>query len=202
MAPRCGSLRPVRARPGGCEQPRPGSRAPTRPGSGSRRRGSRRRASAAAPAGRRRSRRSTCRPRPPRSEAERPLSVRSSSDTCPRTYQSPLTRRRTGDQDRIRLVDDLAHDLLDDVLDRDDPGRAAVFVGHHGQRGPLPLEIRQQVVERLGLGNDRNLAHHRLDRRLGALASSATSPARSRAPFPARGRGCRPRSPAAGCVRR
>ena len=112
----------MRARPGGCERPRRGSRAQTRPESGSRRRGSRPRASAAARGGRRRSPRSRCRPRPLRSEAEAAVGEvveRYVATHVPvAVYQAPDRH-----QDRIGLVDDLAHDLLDDVLDGDDSGR-------------------------------------------------------------------------------
>ena len=61
----------------------------------------------------------------------------------------------------VGLVGDLADDLLDDVLDRDDPGRAAVLVDDDRELGPLALQVGQQVVERLGLGHDRGRADER-----------------------------------------
>ena len=62
---------------------------------------------------------------------------------------------------RVGLIGDLPHDLLDDVLDRDDAHDAAVLVHHHGHRGALALQVREQIVERLGLGHDRRVVHDR-----------------------------------------
>jgi hypothetical protein len=42
-------------------------------------------------------------------------------------------------------------------------------VDHHRERGALALKVGQQVVQRLGLGHDRHLAHERLDRRVRPL---------------------------------
>ena len=70
---------------------------------------------------------------------------------------------------RAGLVRDLPHDLLDDVLERDDPGRAAVLVDHDGKLGPFALQVGQQVVERLGLGHDRRLPDRPLEVGIGAL---------------------------------
>ena len=57
----------------------------------------------------------------------------------------------------VGLVVDLADDLLDDVLDGDDAGDAAVLVDDDRERRALALEVGEQVVERLGLGDDRRL---------------------------------------------
>ena len=73
----------------------------------------------------------------------------------------------------VGLVGDLADDLLDDVLDRDDPGGAAVLVDHDRELGALALEVGEQVVERLGLGHDRRLAHERVEVRVRRLATSS-----------------------------
>ena len=55
----------------------------------------------------------------------------------------------------VVLVLDLAHDLLQDVLQRHDAGRAAELVHHHGEVARPPLEVAQLAVERLALGHER-----------------------------------------------
>ena len=60
--------------------------------------------------------------------------------------------------DRLRLhvvlVPDLADDLLEHVLDRDQSGRAAVFVDDNRDLRLLPLELFEQLGNPLALGND------------------------------------------------
>ena len=70
---------------------------------------------------------------------------------------------------RIGLVGDLADDLLDDVLDAHDADDAPVLVHHHGHRGPLALQVGEQVVQGLGLGHDQGLVDDLLERGVGAL---------------------------------
>ncbi len=103
---------------------------------------------------------------------------------------------------RVGLVLDLADDLLEDVLDGDDPDRAAVLVDDDRHRAALALELGEQVVERLRLGHDRGVADRGLDRGVGAgvhvEAGDGSCCGRRRGPGP----GCRPRSRRAGCGRR
>ena len=54
----------------------------------------------------------------------------------------------------VVLVLDLADDLLDQVLDRDETGRAAVLVEHDRQVDLAPLELVQQVVDGHRLGHE------------------------------------------------
>ncbi len=61
----------------------------------------------------------------------------------------------------VGLVLDLAHHLLEDVLDGDDPDRAAVLVDDHRERGALHLQVVQEVVERPRLGHDQGVADER-----------------------------------------
>src|SRR3954452_25004422 len=70
----------------------------------------------------------------------------------------------------IGLILDLPHHLLEDVLDGDDPDRAAVLVDDDRERGALDLKVVEEVVERARLRNDQGVANDRIDRRLGALA--------------------------------
>ena len=58
----------------------------------------------------------------------------------------------------VGLVLDLPHHLLEDVLDGDDPDRAAVLVDDDRERGALHLEVVEEVVERAGLGDDHGVA--------------------------------------------
>ena len=50
-----------------------------------------------------------------------------------------------GGSSLIVFVVDLADDLFDDILDRDQPVGAAVFVDHQRQMHPRRLHLRQQV---------------------------------------------------------
>ena len=70
---------------------------------------------------------------------------------------------------RIGLIGDLAHDLFDDVLDRDDAGRAPVLVDDDGELGALPLQVGEKVVEGLGFRNQRSRAHKAVEVGLHAL---------------------------------
>src|SRR5215211_5015991 len=69
---------------------------------------------------------------------------------------------------RVGLILDLTHDLLQDVLDGHDPDGPPVLVGDDAERGALTLELGQQVVEGLRLGEDRHIADRGLDRRVRA----------------------------------
>src|SRR5918994_2726693 len=55
---------------------------------------------------------------------------------------------------RVVLILDLADDLFEDVLDRDQPGRAAVLVGDDGDVDVLPLELCEHVAQALRLRHD------------------------------------------------
>ena len=63
----------------------------------------------------------------------------------------------------VVLVLDLADDLFDQVLDRDQPGRAAVLVDDDRDVHAALLHLVQQLVDLLGLGHVRRLARQRLD---------------------------------------
>ena len=77
-----------------------------------------------------------------------------------------LDRQPGGDPDRavvelldrraldVVLVGDLADDLLEDVLDGDQAGGAAVLVDDDRDVGAGRLHLAQQVVDRLGLGHE------------------------------------------------
>ena len=52
-----------------------------------------------------------------------------------------LHRRRLD----VALVLDLADDLLDDVLERDEPARAAELVDHDGEVRAAPLHLLQEA---------------------------------------------------------
>ena len=71
----------------------------------------------------------------------------------------------------VVLVVDLADDLLEDVLDRDEPRRAAVLVAHDRDVRSARLEVAQLRVDRL---RDRD------ERAPGARASASRASARRR----------------------
>ncbi len=73
----------------------------------------------------------------------------------------------------IGLVGDLSDDLLDDVLDGDDPGNATILVDDDRQGGALALQIGEEVVEGLGLGHDRRVVHNRLEGGAGSVVHQA-----------------------------
>src|SRR4051794_20438308 len=54
----------------------------------------------------------------------------------------------------VVLVDDLAHQLLDEILEGDQAGGAAVLVDHDGHVALLLLHLRQQLGHPLGLGHE------------------------------------------------
>ena len=60
----------------------------------------------------------------------------------------------------VVLVGDLADDLLDDVLDGDQPGGAAVLVDDDREVVLVALHLAQQVVDRLALGHEVHGPHH------------------------------------------
>ena len=64
----------------------------------------------------------------------------------------------------VVFVVELAHDLLDRVLDRDHAGDAAVFVADDGHMVARLLHLMEQVVGGLGFRHIHRLAHDRLDR--------------------------------------
>ena len=55
----------------------------------------------------------------------------------------------------VVFVADLADDLLEQILDRDQARRAAVFVDDDRELGLLALELLQQLRHALGLGHER-----------------------------------------------
>ena len=63
----------------------------------------------------------------------------------------------------VVLVGDLAHDLLEDVLDGDEAGGAAVLVDDDRDVGLLCLHLPQQLVDGLALGDEDRRAHDRVD---------------------------------------
>ena len=63
----------------------------------------------------------------------------------------------------VVLVGDLADDLLEQVLDGDQAGGAAVLVDDDRDVGAASLHVAHQLVGRLGVGHEEARAHHRLD---------------------------------------
>ena len=61
----------------------------------------------------------------------------------------------------VVLVLDLAHDLLDDVLDGDDADGAAVLVDDHRELHPGLLHLAEEVVDALGFRHIGGRAHER-----------------------------------------
>ena len=54
----------------------------------------------------------------------------------------------------VELVHDVADDLLQDVLQGDEARGAAVLVHHDGHVAPAALELQQQLVDALALGDE------------------------------------------------
>src|ERR1700694_1033739 len=54
----------------------------------------------------------------------------------------------------VEFVADIADDLFEDVLHRNDAARAAEFIHHDGKMDALGLELLQQVLDQLGLGHE------------------------------------------------
>lgn len=67
----------------------------------------------------------------------------------------------------VEFVLDLADDLLQHVLDGDQPGRAAEFVDHDRQVVAVGSEVAQQVVQRLALGHEDRRPQQRAQVQLG-----------------------------------
>src|SRR5262245_11520725 len=63
----------------------------------------------------------------------------------------------------VILVGYLADDLLQDVLDRDDAGGAAVLIDDDHHVDLVDLHLSQHVVDGLGVGYEGRRPHHRLD---------------------------------------
>jgi len=75
---------------------------------------------------------------------------------------------------RLVLVDDLADDLLNDVLDGHQARRAAVFVQHDGHVNLVDLKLAEQFVERFGFRHEQGVAHQVLDGQMvGVLVAGA-----------------------------
>ncbi len=90
--------------------------------------------------------------------ARRPATASSACSSRSRFTRPGDQHRAVGlDADRLGLhvvlVLDLADQLLDDVLDRHQPGGAAVLVDHDGEGGALGLQLLQQLGDLLGLGH-------------------------------------------------
>ena len=129
--------------------------------------------------------------------------LRSRIGTAPSTLTEPSGCGRTPGTGDVVLVGDVADDLLQDVLERDEPHHLAVFVDH--QR-----EVRLAAAERLELLGDRPDVGHepgrQRDRHDVDLGEIAVRRSGSRAADPWRA-GCRRCSPACratagcGCIR-
>ena len=64
----------------------------------------------------------------------------------------------------VELVLDLTDDLLQEVLDRHEAGDSAVLVDHDGHLDAPALELAQELLEGLSLGNEHGRPDHALDR--------------------------------------
>ena len=73
----------------------------------------------------------------------------------------------------IMLVLDLADDLLDHILDRDQPVDAAELVDHHRDMGARLAHLHEQVEDRHRRRDEQHLAQHRRRLRLAALGDRA-----------------------------
>ena len=82
----------------------------------------------------------------------------------------------------VVLVADLADDLLDQVLERHQPGGAAVLVHDDGHLQAVALELAQQLDHALGLGHEDGGPEQRRDRRLriGRRPPAGSGPSRRR----------------------
>ena len=61
----------------------------------------------------------------------------------------------------IVFIGDLSDQLLEDILDRDEPGRAAVFVQHYGHVHLLLLKRAKEIADQLGFGDEIGPSHRR-----------------------------------------
>jgi len=93
------------------------------------------------------------------------LTVVGYGKTRPIAVREPANRTAC----RVGFVRDLPHDLLDDVLDRDDARRTAVLVDDDGELRPLALQICEQIVEGLRLRDDRRIPDQVLQVGVGPL---------------------------------
>ena len=87
----------------------------------------------------------------------------SSGRSRPDSDQLPSRRCRARRAEPVVLVGDVADDLLDDVLERDDAGVAAVLVEDDGHLEAVLPQQRQQRVEPQRVGDDDRLGHDVLD---------------------------------------
>ncbi len=87
----------------------------------------------------------------------------------------------------VVLVGDVADELLDEVLERDQPGDAAVLVDHHCEVVRLGLHQAQRVIRLLRLRHEERLAGEARPR----SPSRGPCSARTRAARHRAGRGCR-----------
>ena len=107
----------------------------------------------------------------PSSVSTRPLTLSTSSCSSSRSNSLPelVDPHRAGHaQPALRVAIrtrarsapslDLADDFLEQILERDDPRRAAVLVDHDDHLRSLPPHRREHGVERRGLGHQRQRA--------------------------------------------
>ena len=96
-------------------------------------------------------------------------SFTSSTGSRALTRSSPRAQALDGGLLHVELVDDLPHQLLDEVLQGDQAGGAAVLVDHHRLVELLGLHLAHQVRDPLGLGHEVGGPHVDADR-LGPLS--------------------------------
>ena len=70
-------------------------------------------------------------------------------------------RRASSEATLVVLVGDLADDLLDDVLEGDDAGDAAVLVDDDGHLQALVAQLDHEGADRRGFGNRGRVGHER-----------------------------------------
>ena len=75
-----------------------------------------------------------------------------------------------------RALVDVADHFLEQILERDDAGRAAVLVDHDDHLRALAPHRRQHGVERRGLGHERQRPRVRVADRLVAQQQRAADP--------------------------
>ena len=116
-------------------------------------------------------------PRPVRAARPRAARRRRPPSRPALTSTDPSARRSTVGLLHVELVDDVAHQLFEQVLERDQPGRPAVLVDHDGHVELLLLHLAQEVRDVLGLGDE--LGRPRADSRT-ACSALPTRSARTR----------------------
>ena len=82
----------------------------------------------------------------------------------PATTMLPSACRSTVGLFHVELVDDLAHQLFEQVLQGDQAGRAPVLVDDHGQVDLAVLHLGQEGGHALGLGDEVGRPHVVADR--------------------------------------